>query len=266
MNELAEKIFKALENMNEIEACALGGSRAAGRADGNSDYDVYLYLTGDIPEEVRREAFSEMCSVMEIGNRFWEYEDNLILTDGTPMDIIYRSLDDFSEGISRVCDEFAPGNGYTTCMWHNLLNSRIVFDRSGRYTALQKKYDIPYPEKLADNIISRNMQLLADSLPCYPDQIKKAALRSDINSVNHRTAEFMASYFDVIFALNKKTHPGEKKLVSICLAECGILPADFENNISELFKSIGTAPEKTSKIAAVMADELKKTVNARAMQ
>ncbi|MDE7293625.1 MAG: DUF4037 domain-containing protein [Oscillospiraceae bacterium] len=266
MSKLAEEIFKALENMSEIEACALGGSRAAGRADGNSDYDVYLYVTGEIPEKVRSEAFSGMCSVMEIGNRFWEYEDNLILSDGTPMDIIYRNLDDFAEGISRVCDEFAPGNGYTTCMWHNLLNSRIVFDRSGRYTALQKKYDIPYPERLAENIISRNMRLLKDSLPNYPDQIKKAALRGDINSVNHRTAEFMASYFDVIFALNRKTHPGEKKLVNISLAECGILPADFENNIHELFKSISNSPEKTAGIAAAMADELKKTVNEQAMQ
>ena len=134
------------------------------------------------------------------------------------------------------------------------------------YTSLQKKYDIPYPERLAENIISRNMRLLKDSLPNYPDQIKKAALRGDINSVNHRTAEFMASYFDVIVALNRKTHPGEKKLVNISLAECGILPADFENNIHELFKSISNSPEKTAGIAAAMADELKKTVNEKAMQ
>ncbi|MCM1577360.1 MAG: DUF4037 domain-containing protein [Ruminococcus sp.] len=260
MSSYADEIFKILENMSGAEACVLGGSRAAGRADGRSDYDVYLYVTEDIPEDVRREAFSGLCKTAEIGNRFWEYEDNLILLDGVPMDIPYRRLDDFAAGISRVCDDFEPSNGYTTCMWHNLLNSKIVFDRSGRYGELQKRYTVPYPEKLAENIISRNMRLMKTALPNYPDQIKKAASRGDINSVNHRTAEFMASYFDVIFALNKKTHPGEKKLVSICLAECGILPADFENNIHELFKSIGTAPEKTSEIAAVMADELERVI------
>ena len=32
------------------------------------------------------------CSQMEIGNHYWEFEDNIILKDGVPMDIIYLSL------------------------------------------------------------------------------------------------------------------------------------------------------------------------------
>lgn len=256
MSKLAGEIFTALENMSGIEACALGGSRAGKRFDDASDYDVYVYITADIPEKVRYKAFSGLCKVMEIGNRFWEYEDNLILNDGVPMDIIYRRAEEFAEGISRVCDDFAAGNGYTTCMWHNLINSRIVFDRSGKYTELQKRYNIPYPKALADNIISRNMRLLSGSLPCYTGQIKKAAARGDINSVNHRVTEFMASYFDVIFALNGMTHPGEKKLVGICLAECKLLPRDFEKNISRLFQSIASCPEKTAEIAEEMAHGL----------
>ncbi len=44
----------------------------------------------------------------------------------------------------------------------------------------------------------------------YLDQIKLAVKRNDPISVNHRIAAFMASYFDIIFALNKVYHPGEK--------------------------------------------------------
>lgn len=47
-------------------------------------------------------------------------------------------------------------------------------------------------------------------LPSYDRQIKKAQERGDIVSVNHRITAFLESYFDVIFALNRQTHPGEK--------------------------------------------------------
>ncbi|MDD5796752.1 MAG: DUF4037 domain-containing protein, partial [Oscillospiraceae bacterium] len=46
------------------------------------------------------------------------------------------------------------------------------------------------------------------------------------------------SYFDVIFALNKMTHPGEKKLIKICLEQCKILPENFEENLNRLFTSM----------------------------
>lgn len=66
-------------------------------------------------------------------------------------------------------------------------------------------------------------------------QIKKARQRGDFVSINHRTAAFLESYFDIIFALNEKTHPGEKKLVSLCRSQCSLLPAHFEENLEGLF-------------------------------
>ena len=46
----------------------------------------------------------------------------------------------------------------------------------------------------------------------------------------------MESYFDVIFALNKLTHPGEKRMVEYALKNAKTLPKDFsENNLSTRF-------------------------------
>lgn len=259
----AENILKLLEAFPEAEAAALGGSRATGKADESSDYDVYVYVTSDIPEDARRKAFEPFCAVMETGNRFWEHEDNLKLSDGVYMDIIYRSLDEFTGQIAETAEGFSAHNSYTTCMWHNLISSRTIFDRDGRLEAAKKRFDIPYPDKLRENIIRRNMLLLKDSLANYSSQIEKACGRGDRNSVNHRVTEFMASYFDVIFALNRMKHPGEKRLLKICAEECRILPENFEENINDLFDMMGTSDFKEIPVQIKkIAEELEKTVSA----
>lgn len=56
-------------------------------------------------------------------------------------------------------------------------------------------------------------------------------------SINHRVSAFLASYFDVIFAVNKLLHPGEKRLIKYAKNNCKILPYDFEENINKLLTS-----------------------------
>ena len=253
-----EKLFRELSELPQVEAIALGGSRATGRHDEKSDYDVYVYLTAAIDPAVREAVLGKYCQYMEIGNSFWELEDDVTLKDGIDMDIIYRNLPDFADGVKSVVTECNAWNGYTTCMWHNLITSRIVFDRNGRLSALQKEYQIPYPEKLKRNIISNNMHLLSGMLPSFDMQIKKAIRRNDLVSVNHRVAEFLASYFDVIFALNEMTHPGEKRMQSICSHECRILPKNFDENLNRLFA--GMFREDVSSVIDDIVMELQETV------
>ena len=235
-------LFDELGSVPQVEAIALGGSRATGRNDEHSDYDVYVYLTDPVEEAVRRGILQKYCRYMEIGNTFWEPEDDVTLKNGIDMDIVYRNLDDFAKGISLVVDDHLTYNGYTTCMWHNLITSQIVFDRHGKLHALQKRYSISYPQGLKKNIISKNMKLLHGMLPSFDAQIRKAEERGDLVSVNHRVAEFLASYFDVLFALNEMTHPGEKRMQSICARSCRILPAHFEENLQRLFSEMFREP------------------------
>lgn len=230
-----DDLFRELSNLPQVEAIALGGSRATGRYDDKSDYDVYVYLTDIIDYSERKQILSKYCGYMEIGNSFWELEDDVTLNNGIDMDIIYRNMQDFENIIESVVVECNAWNGYTTCMWHNLITSRIIFDRNGTFSALQEKYRIPYPKKLKENIIAKNMNLLSGMLPSFDTQIKKAVNRGDYVSVNHRVAEFLASYFDIIFALNEMTHPGEKRMQSVCSAECRILPDHFDSNLNRLF-------------------------------
>ena len=237
---MVEKLFDELSGLEQVEAIALGGSRAGTVYDAKSDYDVYLYCTAPIGEDVRSEILSRYCSDIEIGNHFWEYEDNCTLKDGVDIDILYRNLDDFIRDVASVVEACQARNGYTTCMWHNLMTCKIVYDRDKRLQMTKKRFDVPYPAALKENIISRNWKLLHQSMPAYEHQIAKAVGRNDLVSINHRTAAFMESYFDILFALNELTHPGEKRLISLCLQQCRILPERFEENLDQLFAHLFT--------------------------
>ncbi|MBQ3601190.1 MAG: DUF4037 domain-containing protein [Lachnospiraceae bacterium] len=250
------ELFEEIGRLSQVEAIALGGSRATGRNDEKSDYDVYVYITGNIDENERRNILNKYCKYMEIGNSFWELEDDVTLKDGIDMDVIYRDMKDFENMVSSVVMDCNPWNGYTTCMWHNLITSKIVLDKSGKLNSLQEKYKIPYPKKLKENIIANNLKLLSGMLPSFDMQIKKAENRGDLVSVNHRVTEFLASYFDIIFAINEMTHPGEKRMQSICSKECKILPEKFDENLNKLFG--GMFRENISPVISDMVDEVKK--------
>ena len=114
----------------------------------------------------------------------------------------------------------------------------IIYDKENWLSALQNSIKTDYPKELQQNIIKRNLMLMKDKpFASYYEQIEKAVKRNDLVSVNHRIAAFMASYFDVIFAINKSLHPGEKRLVKFALNHCKVLPDNFEQNINKLYNA-----------------------------
>ena len=52
------------------------------------------------------------------------------------------------------------------------------------------------------------------------------------------------------------THPGEKRMQSICSKECKILPNNFNENLSKLFNEMFRG--KTAPIIKDMVEEIKK--------
>lgn len=237
-------LFQDLSRLPQVEAIALGGSRAGNHYDEKSDYDIYLYCTAPISEESRRAILDKYTSYVEYGNHFWELEDNGTLKNGIDFDILYRNLDDFTADVASVVEQFQPHNGYTTCMWHNLRTCKIIYDENGRLAAAKARFDIPYPAQLKKNIVKRSHQLMTGTMPAYEDQVKKALHRGDLVSVNHRVSAFLEAYFDFLFALNEKTHPGEKRLVQLCREFCPILPENFEENLTSLFSHMFTDPAR----------------------
>lgn len=235
-NVQVEELIRRFEALPAVEAIALGGSRAAGTADASSDYDLYVYLSDELPAAERRALLKQSCSYLEIDNRYFETEDDCRLPSGAVVEIIYRDLDRFAAQLRLVLEEHHASCGYTTCMWNNLLTCKVLFDRSGRLARLRQACDIPYPEPLRQAIIQTNRELLSGRLPSYDAQLEKAMERQDLVGINHRTAEFLASYFDILFAYNRLTHPGEKRLIECCMHNCAFLPIYFEENLRALLQ------------------------------
>ena len=137
------------------------------------------------------------------------------MKDGIDVEILYRSLEDFSQQIYSVVEEFNPSNGYTTCMGHNLLHRNILFYKNGKLEKLQNKYQLSHPEELRIDIIKNNMNLITGNLLSYDKQIEKILMRKDIVSINYSVAAFLESYLNIIFAINRLTH-SEKKDDNLC--------------------------------------------------
>ena len=257
---MINKLFSDLMNLEQVESIALGGSRAGNNYDEKSDYDVYLYITAPIDEEIRRNILEKYCGYMEIGNCYWEREDNCVLKNGVDIDILYRNAEAFCKDVSSVVEKYEARNGYTTCMWHNLLTCKIIYDKNGMLQKLKERFSVPYPDQLRKNIIERNTNLLYAAMPAYSLQIKKACGRNDRVSVVHRTAAFLESYFDVIFALNRLTHPGEKRLIELCKQNCEALPNNFEENLFKLFNDMSVNTDKLCDDIDDIVKELKKII------
>ena len=192
-------------------AVALAGSRAASSNDSASDFDLYIYATGDVPVEFRRSLAGPDA---EIDNRFWETGDEWIdASTGAQLDVMYRSPAWIEDQLDRVLVRHEASIGYSTCFWYNVLHSEARHDPQGWYRQLQARARVPYPEALQRAIVAKNWPILRKNQSSYRKQIELALARGDAVSVQHRTTAVLASYFDIWFALVRQPHPGEKRML-----------------------------------------------------
>lgn len=224
--------------LQNVEAIAIGGSTSAQTSDNNSDIDIYAFSKTEIPLEFRKNIITSNSSKFEIGCEYFGSGDEFVLDNfNKQLDLMYWNVEWFESVVNNTWIKCYPQNGYTTCFLYTLKNFNIIFDKNNWLKNLQNEINKPYPKNLKENIIKRNLMLMKDKpFASYYEQIQKAMLRNDVVSVNHRISAFVASYFDVIFALNEQLHPGEKRLIQFAINNCKILPKDFEINLLRLFE------------------------------
>ena len=235
---LAEGIAGRFAAMPEVEAVAMAGSRMSPFADDQSDVDLYVYASTILPTSSRAEIAGN-AQRSEIGNLFWEPGDEWIDTEsGVRIDSMFRTTRWIEDQLDRVLQRHAASVGYSTCFWYNVRNSHSLFDRSGWFKALQERASQPYPPELKRAIVAKNYPILRSNISSYLRQIELALQRHDLVSVNHRGAVMLASYFDIVFAVNEQPHPGEKRLIEFARILCPNLPTGMAERVSAFLSAL----------------------------
>jgi hypothetical protein len=234
-------VADAFSELPEVVAVAMAGSQQAGTMDVHSDIDLYVYSATPIDLAKRAAIAARFATNREVGNEVWEPGDEWVhgLT-GSVVDIMYRTPAWIEEKLDRVLVRHEAAVGYTSSLWHNVLHSVALFDRAGWYRRLQAMADTPYPEPLRRAIIAKNHPILRQTLSSYHHQIELAIRRQDRISLHHRVTALLASYFDVLFAINRLPHPGEKRLLDVATTRCAFLPRDFERRVHDLLAAAST--------------------------
>ena len=242
---LARKIAAAFGQLSNVEAVALGGSQVGGRVDSDSDIDVYVYTTSAIPLPDREAIVSKLGATQpELNQTFWDVAD--VWHDaqtGIEVEAVYWGTSWIEGMLDRVLVQHRASNGYSTSHWYTVRNSMCLYDRSGWFAALQERSNQPYPDQLRRAIIARNHPVLRAITPSYRNQIAKAIRRKDPVSVNHRLTELLASYFDVLFALNRVLHPGEKRLLELAPQRCPKVPANMRAQVAAALQAASSADQ-----------------------
>jgi hypothetical protein len=262
---LVHIIAEQFQQFPQVKAIALGGSQTSGTLDQNSDIDLYIYTPQEIPVEKRQQIVNHMgASKVNLNLSFWDPGDEWFdLQTGIEIDVMYWHPTWIEEQLDRVLVKHQASMGYTTCFWRTIKNSRILYDPQGWFSELQQKSHQPYPPQLKRAIIAKNHPLLRNVIPSYNNQVKKALSRNDLVSVNHRLTAFLASYFDVLFAINEVLHPGEKKILRFVNEECSMIPDNLGKQIAAILKSAGMGDRSILKELDTLIDGLDEILSAQ---
>lgn len=209
--ERAQRVAAALAGMQGLVAVSLGGSAGAGLADASSDLDLHVYWRGALASVGDREARIRQVadpSGINLDVRYWGLEDHLFV-DGQLVELVYVPIDDLQADIERAYGEGLAGEGYVTAQFFSVANGVPIYDPKGVLSALRERLLAGYPEPTRRWLLEHNPFLLR----FYLKHLRQAQQRGDLLFVQHRRYTVQMVFFNLLFALNRRYHPGEKRLL-----------------------------------------------------
>lgn len=163
---------------------------------------------------------------------------------------MYWRRDDFERQLRDVIQRHRPSLGYSTSFWYTVRHATPLYDRDGWFADLQTLAAGPYPDALREAIVGFNHPLLRTTDSSWRRQIELAIGRDDPVSVNHRVTALLQSATDIIFALRRALHPGEKLLLAHIAALDGASRYGYEPRIRAVLRAT-TDPANRDLLGAI---------------
>jgi predicted nucleotidyltransferase len=220
-------VVRDLASSPAVAAVALVGSHVSGAAEPDADFDLFVYADGDL-DELRAgmaDRLADPAAWQSIRESAFGDGDVWRLRDGGGwLDLMYWSRAWGEAQLRRVLVDHTASMGYSTAFWRSIRDAQPLYERDAWHAEFQHQARQPFPEQLRRNIVRLNRPYLREHQSSYRNQAAKAIERHDLVSVNHRVAAWLASYFDIFFAINRVLHPGEKRLLDFVARECPAVP------------------------------------------
>lgn len=246
-----ERVVAAVSSLPGYIAMSLGGSTQAGLHDEQSDYDVHVFWRAPLAEPALRARHLERVADpgrVRVDIRSWGLEDWLYI-DHRLVELIYFNLDDLQAHVAQAYSTGLSDEGFATALLYIIANGRPLYDSTGEIAALRQRLNDHFPEPTRDLVLRHHTPLLA----IYARHVQLAQARGDLLSVQHRRYTVQMVFFNLLFTLNRRYHPGEKRLL-LHAARCPLQPADLAERWNRVARLAADDPALVRDLEALCDD------------
>jgi hypothetical protein len=250
-DQLLQRVVAAVIDLPGFVAISLGGSAGSGLADQASDVDLHVYWRAPLagpPERAERMARIADAGSVEVNILSWGLEDHCRV-DGRLVELIYVGLDELRAEVGRAYGEGLISEGYTTALLYSVAHGRALYDSTGELGALRERLLDGYPEPTRKLLLRHHPALL----PIYLGHLRLAQARGDLLSVQQRRYTLQMIFFNLLFALNRLYHPGEKRLL-LHTERCTLRPERCAERWTQAARLAADAPALAEVLGGLVED------------
>ncbi|SHF42736.1 Nucleotidyltransferase domain-containing protein [Seinonella peptonophila] len=264
VQEILKEVKRNLENIPGIVGIVLGGSRARGTHQVNSDIDIGIYydesaFNVDTLNKIATELDDEhrpnlITSLGEWGP--WVNGGGWLVIQGYHVDFIFRDvnrvfqvIDDCLKGSITVHYQTGHPHAYLNVMYMGEISiCKILTDPTNRLTELKAKTR-PYPKSLQKEIINWFKFEASFSLMFAEKSLKN----DDVSYVAGHCFRAVSSLNQLLFARNEEYCINEKKAVKL-IELFEIKPADYKKRVDQIFTRLSSENDSTEQAIQILQD------------
>lgn len=252
---LVHDLIRELKHVPGLQAAALGGSHARGRARADSDIDIGIYYSESSPlrvEEVREVTARFPGSVDPIVSGLYEWGPWVnggawLTIHGQRVDLLYRGF----EHLERVISEAGQGSyelhfgqqppfGYFGPSYLGELSIAVIlFDPSGRLASLQGRV-AQYPGALRRRVVQDHLWSVEFALHAFAPKFAK---QGEVYLTASTIARCVHALLLVLFALNER-HLVNDKTSLLEASDFPLRPPDLRERVEALLSKVGSTPNE----------------------
>ena len=139
--------------------------------------------------------------------------------------------------------------------------SNIVFDRHQQLSTLKQKYTSQYPDLLRQKIVQIQYPLLKSNSKSYYISFERALERRDRIHISSLLNDYLKSYLDLLFAINRQFYPIEKQIIQIMEDSCPLIPNLMKEHIELLFIHAGRCDKQLLSVLDIMINQVTHLLN-----